>query len=70
MSKDSVSLRDVYDIVDRLEKKILPEIKQNREDIDALQATLNKAYGVMAVLSLFFSAVAGYIWNKIIGNHG
>jgi hypothetical protein len=36
-------------------------------DVNDLQAFQNKALGILSVVSLFASAIASFIWDKISG---
>lgn len=67
MSEDKVTLRDVYDAVNRLEDKFSKRMDDVEEDVDGLKNNQNRAFGVLAVMSLFFSAIAGWVWNKLTG---
>lgn len=65
--KDSVSLRDIYEAVERVEDKMIKRIERVECDVNALQAFQNKALGLLSVVSLFASAIASFIWDKISG---
>ena len=64
--KDSVSLRDIYEAVERVEDKMTKRIEREECDVNALQAFQNKALGVIGIASAFASAIASFIWSKII----
>lgn len=66
-SRDSVSLRDIYEAVERVEEKMTKRIEKVETDVNALQGFQNKTLGVVSVISLFASAVASFIWEKIAG---
>lgn len=66
--RDDVTLRDIYEAVNRLEDKFDKRLKDVEEDIDKLESFQNKALGVAAVLSSFISLIATFIWNKLTNN--
>lgn len=66
-SRDDVSLRDIYDAVGSLEEKMGKRIEKVETNVANLQGFQNKSLGVISVLSLFFSAIASFIWTKITG---
>lgn len=68
-SRDEVSLRDVYDAVNGLEEKMAKRMEKIECNVTNLQGFQNKALGVISVLSLFFSALASFVWDKIIGKN-
>ena len=66
-SRDSVSLRDIYEAVERVEDKMTKRIEKVESDVNVLQGFQNRALRVVGVISLFASAIASFIWDKIIG---
>lgn len=66
-SQSNVTLRDIYEVVERLENKMDQRIKELENDVEQIKDNQNKALGVVAVLSLFFSAAATWMWNKLTG---
>jgi len=65
--RDNVSLRDIYEAVERVEEKMSKRIEKVECDVNDLQAFQNKALGLLSVVSLFASAIASFIWDKISG---
>lgn len=63
-----VHLKDVYDVVNRIEDKLDRRISNLENDVEVLKENQSRALGILAVLSLFFSAVAGWVWNKVVGS--
>lgn len=75
MSSGSVTLRDVYEIMQRVEDKVDKKIAELEDKIekqslkiDRLEAFNNRTLGVLAVGSAFVSLIATFIWNKIVGH--
>lgn len=66
-SRDDVSLRDIYDAVGSLEEKLGKRIEKIENNVTTLQGFQNKALGIISVLSIFFSAVASFVWERISG---
>ena len=65
MAKDNVTLRDVYDAVNRIEDKLTKRIDSVEEDVDELQSFQNRILGIATVLSVFISGAATFVWEKI-----
>jgi hypothetical protein len=64
---DSVSLRDIYEAVQRVEDKMTKRIEKVECDIDTLQGFQNRTIGIASVISTFVGVVVSYIWSRIIG---
>lgn len=67
MSDDRVTLRDVYEAINRLEDKFDKRLGNVEEDVSALKAFQNRALGVLGLVALFGGAVSTFIWSKITG---
>lgn len=67
MSSDKVTLRDIYDLLDRLETKIDKRVEKIETDIEDIRAFQNKALGILGIAATFISLSATYVWNKVIG---
>lgn len=69
MTDDRVTLRDVYDAINRMEDNLKKEfngrLTKVEKDIEDIKSFQNRFLGVMSILSLFLSAAATYIWNQI-----
>jgi len=68
MTKDSVSLRDIYNAVNSLEDKLSKKMDKFDERLNILEAFRDRALGIMTVFTLFFSALASYVWKKVFNN--
>ncbi len=68
MAEERVTLRDVYDAINRVESKYDRRLERIEQDIDQIKSFQNKAYGVVGMLSMFVSAAASYVWNKVVNN--
>lgn len=68
MKSGPVTLKDIYDVVNRLEDKLNVEIKDIRTDVEELQANQNKQTGFMSILTVFISTVVGTITSIVIGS--
>lgn len=64
---DKVTLRDVYDIVNRLEDKVDTQMEEIRTEVQEIRTWQNKAVGVLGILTLFANAAISYIWTKLFG---
>lgn len=65
--KDQITLRDVYDIVNRLETKMDARYEKHESRIEAIENNQSKAIGVISVISLFISGALTYVWDRILG---
>jgi len=65
MNEDKVTLRDIYDAVNRIEDKLTKRIDGIEEDVDELQSFQNRVLGISMALSVFISGAATFVWNKI-----
>lgn len=68
MKSGPVTLKDIYDVVNRLEDKLNVEIKDIKSDVEELQANQNKQTGFMSILTVFISTVVGTITSIVIGS--
>lgn len=70
MTDDRVTLRDVYDAINRVEDNLKKEFNGRlikvEQDIEHIKSFQNRFLGVMSIISLFLSAAATYIWNQLI----
>lgn len=61
----NVTLKDIYEIVERLEDKMDIRLKDVEKRVDTLEDFKGKALGVMGVVSLVGSALFSWIWGRI-----
>lgn len=66
MTSDRVSMRDLYQAIERLESKIDEKVTNNSKRIDKLETFKDRWAGAITLLSVFGGAVAAWIWDKII----
>ena len=67
MTRNAITLQDVYNVVNRLEDKIDRrmtdiEIRQDRQE-----SVTNKAIGVITVFSTFTGVLSTWVWDRIMG---
>lgn len=67
MNEDKVTLRDIYDVVERVEDKMDRRFEAVERDISNLKAFQNRTLGVVSIFSGLVSVITVYIWNKITG---
>lgn len=65
MAESRVTLKDIYDALNRVEDKYDRRFDNIEKDIDDLQKFQNKALGVLMVVASFVSVAINYIWNKV-----
>lgn len=66
-NKDSISLRDVYEVVNRLESKMDERLSKVETKVDALEDFKSKTLGVLSIASFALSGLFTFIWKKIEG---
>jgi len=62
----NVNLRDIYDIVERLENKIDKRIVVAESKIDKLESFNNKAIGVWLATTAIISIASSWIVQKVL----
>ena len=67
MSEERVSLKDVLDVVNRIEDKMTKRIEDTEKRVDVLESFQSRALGILSVVTVFFSLVATWIWGKLTG---
>ncbi len=67
MSSDKVTLRDIYQAVEKLEEKLDKRFEKNEDDIAELKAFQNKALGILGVFTTLVSLAVTFFWNKVTG---
>lgn len=67
MPEDRVTLRDVYEVMNRIEAKFEKRLDSVEEDIEKIKSFQNKALGIMSVITIFASGASSFIWNKVTG---
>ena len=65
MSKESITLKDVYDAVNRVEDKMDKRITPLESRIDNLEDFKGRALGIFGVISFLGSAVFSWAWERI-----
>lgn len=68
MANERVTLREVYDIVERIEGKFDKRFNDHEQRIRANEGWKNRAIGVAGILSAFVSIMASWLWNAITQN--
>jgi len=62
-----ISLRDVYEIVYRLEDKLDKRMCHIEDRVDNLEDFKSRILGVTAFVSAFVGSIAAWTWNRITG---
>lgn len=65
MSRESITLRDVYEAVNRVEDKMDRRFTPLESRVDNLEDFKGRALGVLGVISFIGSAIFSWAWNKI-----
>ena len=67
MSKTAITLKDVYDIVNRLEEKYDNQYNLLEGRTRQLENFQNRAMGILGVIALFSGAITNFIFGKLTG---
>lgn len=62
----TVTLKDIYEVVNRLEDKLDQRIKPIEQKVDDLEDFRGKALGILGVVSFVGSAIFSWVWGKIV----
>lgn len=63
---NGITLKDVYEVVNRLESKFDERYERLDSRVSKLETFQNKALGILSVVVMFTSLAASYIWNRLI----
>lgn len=67
MSNDKVTLKDVYEAVNRLEDKMDARFRAIEMDVESNKSFKNRALGIFSITSVMASAVWAYLFNRLVG---
>lgn len=67
MSRSNVTLKDLYDVQERIEAKLDKQFKDHEDRIRSIERYQNRAVGFISLIAIFSGAIASYVWNKITG---
>lgn len=65
--KEGITLRDIYEVVNRLEDKIDDRITPIEKDISDLKSFQNRTLGIVGIVSIVLSGFSSYFWSKVTG---
>lgn len=65
MTDSKITLRDVYDAIQRVEDKYDRRFEGIEANITKLQEFQNKTLGILGVVSVFISLAATWVWQKL-----
>jgi hypothetical protein len=66
VSVDNISLRDIYNAVNRLEDKLSKRMDDQDGKIRRIESFQNKALGIVSLGMLIFSSLITYFWKKVL----
>lgn len=64
---NSVTLKDVYTIVERLEEKLDDRFVDHENRIRVIEKFMNKSAAIVSAAMLFASAFVSFITNRLTG---
>ena len=67
MNGSKVSLKDIYDVVNRLEDKIDRRMCDVENRVDVLEDFRGKVLGMAAMISVMAGTIAAWVWRKVTG---
>lgn len=65
MSNDHATLREIYELLDKLESSIDKKLERLEQRILLLESAIGKITGVAIVLSSVFGVAVSWAWGKI-----
>lgn len=68
MGRESITLKDVYDAVNRVEDKMDRRFTPLENRVDTLEDFKGRALGVLGIVSFVGSAIFSWGWNKLTKN--
>lgn len=67
MARDnSILLKDIYEVVNRLEDKIDERFEKIEARVSHLEDFKNRLIGLATIFSLSAGAISSWLWNKIV----
>lgn len=63
--RGGITLKDVYDVVNRLEDKFDDRYSEIDARVTKLEGFQNKALGILTIATAFVSLAASYVWQKV-----
>jgi len=60
-----VSVADVYEIVERIERKLDKRVDGIEERLYNAEGFINRARGVLIVLGIFTASIGAWVWQKV-----
>lgn len=70
MAKSMVTLKDVYEIVQRVEDKMDAQFSDHVKRIRENESFRARATAIFSFLSIFSGVVASYVWERLKGGNG
>jgi hypothetical protein len=67
VSEERVTLKDVYEVVNRIEDKMSQRIAETERRVDILESFQSRTLGVLSIITVFISLAATWVWGKITG---
>lgn len=64
MSDNTVSLRDIYEVVNRIEDKFNKRAEDLEKRVNALEDFKARTLGILSIITVVSSAVFSWAWNK------
>lgn len=65
MARQSITLNDIYEVVNRLEDKMEKRFTPLEEKVDSLEDFRSKAVAIYGLVSLAASAIFSWVWSRL-----
>jgi hypothetical protein len=65
MANGRITLKDIYEVVNRLEEKMDKRMCRVEERVDILEDFKSKILGIVTIVSLVSGAVFSWFWEKV-----
>ena len=67
MANSKVTLKDIYDVMNRLEDKMDKRLSDIEGRVDILEDFKSRILGIAAIIAAFTGTVTAWIWKKVTG---
>lgn len=65
-TQENITLRDIYDIVDRLETKMDARLGKLEGRMDSVETWRDRALGTLSVFTAFIGLASSWLWTRIM----
>ena len=67
MTKNEITLKDIYEVVNRLEERMDKRMCEVEERVNILEDFKAKILGMAAIIAAFVGGFSAWLWKRITG---